>query len=225
MIKLVIFDWDDVFTLNAKDGYIKCLHDTIVDLGVHLDPEEEHRRILSKWSQPHREELRALLQEQPELLDQACDLYEEKFFGDTFVGALEFVDGANELLLRLKENYTMAIATGAHPVILRERVMPKFNVPDVFSQIFSAYEIDDPEKCKPHPYMLEEILRVHGCKPEEAVFVGDAKTDVQMGFDADVTPIVVLSGHLNREQAEELGVKYIVDDVTKIEPILEELSN
>src|SRR4051812_39507864 len=91
--KLLIFDWDDVFTLGSKEGYIQCLHETLVDLNVELEPSEEHRRILQTWSQPHREELSNLLREHPELVDEACQLYEEKFFGDTFVEALSYVAG------------------------------------------------------------------------------------------------------------------------------------
>jgi hypothetical protein len=39
MIKLLIFDWDDVFTLGAKEGYTDSLHNTLVKLNVRLDDE------------------------------------------------------------------------------------------------------------------------------------------------------------------------------------------
>jgi hypothetical protein len=41
MIKLIIFDWDDVFTLGLKEGYIHCLHETLNRRDVQLRPEEE----------------------------------------------------------------------------------------------------------------------------------------------------------------------------------------
>ncbi len=53
--------------------------------------------------------------------------------------------------------------------------------------------------------------------------VGDAKNDVLMGQAIGATPVVVLSGHLNREQAEELGVEHIIPDVTQIETVLARL--
>ncbi|MEK7059900.1 MAG: HAD-IA family hydrolase [Patescibacteria group bacterium] len=225
MIKLIIFDWDDVFTLGSKEGYIKCLHDTLVDLGVNLDPEEEHKRILSKWSQPHREELRALLREKPELLDKACELYEDKFFGGTFVEQLTYVAGANDLLKKLSNDYVLALATGAHPEVLTRQVMPKFDVPDIFAQIISAYDIDDPEKHKPHRHMLDTIMKTQGFAPNETVFVGDAASDVQMARNAGVEPIVVLTGHLNRAQAEELKVCYIIDNVGQLNSVLDMINN
>ncbi len=220
MIKLIIFDWDDVFTLGSKEAYIKCLHDTIVDLDVRLSPEEEHERILSTWSRPHRDELANLLRERPELLDKAVKIYEEKFFGGTFVNALRFVDGGIDLLNRLKDKYILAVATGAHPKILKEQVMPKFAVPNVFAQIISGYDIDDPEKHKPHPYMLQEIMRTQKVGAEETVYVGDAKKDVQMARNANVRPIVVLTGLLSRKQAEALGVKDIIPTVSTLDQVL-----
>jgi phosphoglycolate phosphatase-like HAD superfamily hydrolase len=44
-----------------------------------------------------------------------------------------------------------------------------------------------------------------------------------MAYNAHVTPIVVLSGHLNKQEAEELEVKYIIPDVTHLDKILGKL--
>ena len=54
--------------------------------------------------------------------------------------------------------------------------------------------------------------------------VGDAENDVLMAKGADVTPIVVLTGHLTKEQAENLGVKFIIPDITRLEDVLEVIS-
>ena len=220
MIRLIIFDWDDVFTIGSKEGYFKCYHETLADLGIILDPEEEKKRILAKWSRPHREELRELLKENPGLLDKACKIYEDKLFGDTFVNSLSIVKGAIELLQRLEKNYILCIATGINPIVLREKVMPRFGFPQVFSQIISSYDIENVDKQKPDPFMVEEILKTQKIGPEEAILVGDAKSDILMAKEAKVTPVAVLTGHLNRQEAEKLGVNYIIDNVTQLEGIL-----
>ena len=59
-IKLIIFDWDDVFTLGSKEGYYACYHQALEGVGVQLKPEKERKRILTKWGQSHREELKEL---------------------------------------------------------------------------------------------------------------------------------------------------------------------
>ena len=223
MIKLIIFDWDDVFTLGSKEGYFACYHMTLEKLGVCLDPKEEKKRILAKWSQSYREELRELLKENPSLLDEACEIYRKKLFGGTFINALKVLDGTVELLEKLKEKYILCLATGAHPKILKEQVMPKFNIPNVFSQIITSTDIKDIERQKPNSFMLEQIMKKQKARPQETVFVGDARTDVLMARNAGVTPIVVLTGHLSKKEAEELKVDYIIADVTHLEEVLEKL--
>jgi phosphoglycolate phosphatase len=220
-IKLIIFDWDDVFTIGSKQGYSACYHETLAGLGITLHPAEEKKRILAKWGQPHREELKELLREHPRLVEPACRLYKEKLFGHTFTDYLTLVPGTRDLLLRLKKKYVLCVATGMHPDILFTRIIPRFHIPDVFSKVISAYHITDPEKQKPHPYMVNTLLAYCNIQPDHALMVGDAESDVRMAHAAGVMPVVVLTGHLSYEQAVKLGVVHIIRDVTHLEDVLD----
>ncbi len=68
-------------------------------------------------------------------------------------------------------------------------------------------------KSKPDPYMLQLILERENISNKEVLFVSDAK-------NTGIKPVVVLSGLISKLQAEKLGVKYIIPDITKIESIL-----
>lgn len=223
MIKLIIFDWDDTFTLGSTDGYLACYHEAIVSVGIHLSPEEEKERVFPTWGTTHIRGIEALLNDNPELVPLAVKKYEECFFGDTFTNALHIVPGSVELLSRLAGRYTLAVATGGHPKLLREHIFPRFHIPDVFAQIISGYDLDDPMKGKPHPHIPEIIMKTQGVKPEETIIVGDAKNDVLMAQAAGIEPVLVLTGHTTRQEAEAMGVKYIIEDVTKLEDILKQL--
>lgn len=223
-IKLIIFDWDDVFTLGSKEGYFACYHETLNELGIYLDPNEEKKRILAKWGQDHREELKELLKEHPSLLDQACVLYEKKLFSNTFVDRLTLVAGAREMLIRLHKQYTLCVATGLHPKLFKEVIIPKFSIPNVFSEVISAYDIDDPKKQKPSPFIALNILEKYSIPPEEALVVGDAPNDMLMAQAAHITPIAVLTGHMQQVDATALGVLYVIEDVTKLESVLQKLN-
>lgn len=212
MKKLVVFDWDDVVTLGSKEGYYACYRETLNALNIVLPEDELHKRIQRRWGQPYQEELRELLLERPDLLNQANKLFEEKFWGDVFVRELREVPGANELLTYLSSKYTLAVATGNHPDMLKKKIFPRFNIPDVFAQIVTAYDVP-PEKTKPDPYTLEQIMKTQQCTPSETIYIGDAENDAKMAQNALVEPIVVLTGHLNRREAEKLGVKQILPDI------------
>src|SRR3989338_6504072 len=208
MTRLIIFDWDDVFTLGSTKGYIACYHNALKGVGIELDPVEERKRINAKWGKSQREELKELLKEHPELLDKACEIYKLNLFGETFVTGLTILPGIQDLLIRLSKQYILSLATGVHPKLLREKIMPKFKIPEVFSQIITAHDIANPELQKPNPYSLQTIMSTAGVSKEETIFIGDAENDVKMAVAAGVTPVVVLTGNLTRAQAEKLGVKY-----------------
>lgn len=223
MIKLIIFDWDDVFTLGSKEGYFACYHKALIGVGVYLEQEEEARRIIRKWGMDHIEELKELLREHPELVKRAAKIYENNLFGTTYVDCLKVVPGSTGFLLSLKKRYILALVTGIHPNVLKERIMPKFGFPQVFSYITSAYDLEA-AKTKPHPFSVLEIMKKVGVTKDETIVVGDAANDVQMAFRAGVAPVVVLTGHLNSKEANKLGVKYILDDVTKLEDVLRKIN-
>jgi phosphoglycolate phosphatase len=220
MIKLIIFDWDDVITLGSKEGYFKCYHQVLEDLGIQLDAEVEKRRIIAQWGKPYKEELRELLKENEHLLDKACTLFDQHFFGETFLKELTLAPGVIDLLTRLSKKYKLGVATGQHLDMLAGKIIPQFGIPEVFEKIITVHELKDVQLSKPHPHMIQEIIKKVGCLPSETVMVGDAENDVLMAIAAKVTPIVVLTGHLNREQAIQLGAKKIIDKVMDLESVL-----
>ena len=220
MIKLIIFDRDDVFTLGATKWYFTCYQETIKELWVHLSADEQKKRILENRWKSHEVELQGLLKEYPDLLEEACEIYESKLFGNTFIDQLELVPWSNDFLKRISSNYILSISTGLHRKMLLERVMPKFEIPKVFSQIVCTSDITDIDKQKPSPYSIKKILEDQHIKPDEAIVVGDAEWDVMMALGAHVTPVVVLTWNLTQSRAQELGVKYIMDDVTQLEDLL-----
>lgn len=220
MIKLIIFDWDDVFTLGSTAGYIACYHRALARVGVSLDPVEERKRILAKWGQPFREELAELLQEYPEKIDEAARAYEQSLSGETFLSHLTLVPGAAALLKRLKGRYLLAIASGINPSLFVDRILVRFNIPYIFNDMMSVYNVPKPEYGKPHPYLVNQLLARLNVAPENTILVGDSEGDMKMARAAGVEPVAVLTGHLNREQAAALGVKYIIQDVSQLENIL-----
>ena len=220
-IEWIIFDWDDVFTLGSKEWYYKCYLETLEELWVSLPFEEADKRIQAKWWQSHREELKELLKEKPELIDRACEIYEAKLFWGTFTSCLSLVKWAVDTLLILSnEWYNLSVATGLNSKLFREQIVPRFDIPDVFSQVISAYDIPDPTKAKPHPYMAKQILTQQNLSSDKVILVWDAWNDVWMAQSLWITPIVVLTWHLDTQQAIQLWVQHIINDVSELPKFL-----
>lgn len=102
--------------------------------------------------------------------------------------------------------------------------MKKFKIPHAFRDILSADDITEKENQKPAPYMLNKIMDFLRVAPNETIYVGDAKSDVLMAQNAGVIPVVVLTGHLSKLEAQKMGAIYIIGDVTKIEGVLKAIN-
>jgi HAD superfamily hydrolase (TIGR01509 family) len=220
MIKLIIFDWDDVFTLGAIEGYYRCTHEALRAVGVAMPEVEERRLMKETWSLGHKEQLQEILKDHPDKVQKAIEVYETHWFGNTFVDCLRIIPGTQRFLQNLATKYKLAVVTGGHPSVLKQQIFPRFHIPDVFTAVVTIYDLDDPELVKPHPFMARKIMKDTGVTPQETVVVGDGKSDVQMARNAGVEPLVVLTGLLTREEAEGLGVRHIIDNVTLLEPEL-----
>lgn len=222
MTKLIIFDWDDVFTHGSTEGYYACYKAAVDSVAPGIDLEIIKQAVKDLWGRPAKDVLARILGDKKDLIEQAHEEYERCLFSEVFLSKLSFIEGGLELLHRLANKYELAIATGIHPILLKEYVMPKFNVPkELFRKIISSYDLADQSKGKPYPDLLEIILKDQDISSDEAVMVGDALGDVKMALAARTRPIVVLTGHLTKEQATSLGVKDVIATVTDLESILE----
>ena len=225
-IKLIIFDWDDVITLGSKEGYFACYHEALGNrLGKKISWENAKDDILATWGATARDAISAILKKYPKDIKQVLDSYQKCILGKTFSDHLSVVPGIQETLRKLSRKYILCVTTGMHPETLHKYVMPKFKIPDVFSDIISGYEIKDPALRKPNPYTANLFMKKHDVLPQEAVMVGDAKNDIKMAWAAGITPIAVLTGHLTAKDAEELGLKYVILNVTHLPGVLEKMGN
>jgi len=223
MLKMIIFDWDDVFTLGSHDGYIACYHKAAQAVGVEVDQAVEQSRIFSKWGRSERTELEELLQEYPDRVDAAHIAYKEALLSDTFTDHLTLLEGSVEFLQEMSQSYRLAVASGLNPVVMKERVFPKFQIPPVFAQIMTNFDLEDPSCGKPHPDMLLKIMEDQKMSPAHTIMIGDAAGDMQMGKAAGLRTVAVLTGLMTREAAQQAETDYILENVTELKTILGEL--
>lgn len=73
---------------------------------------------------------------------------------------------------------------------------------------------------KPEPDGPLSLAALMGCKPEEAVYIGDSQTDVQTGKNAGMQVIGVSWGFRGRKALEEYGADYVVDTPQEIMDII-----
>ncbi len=219
MLKLIVFDWDDCIVQGSSEAYYATYAAAIKEHGIEVDLDTVEKQVRALWGRPHRLVIESIIGIGHTKLTDVVHSYERLVSSDFFFQHLSLITGAKEALLMLKDDYKLAIATGMNAVSLKERLIPHFDMEGIFSSIISSSELLDPGRGKPYPDMLLKLLKDFNVSSSEALMVGDASTDVLMAQAAEVRPIVVLTGQLTKEEAEQLGVRDVISSVASL-PLL-----
>jgi len=129
---------------------------------------------------------------------------------DAFLKPLE---GLTSLLGSLKKNGCMIAIATTDKSHRAKMTMERLGIIDYFSVILGADSVKRP---KPAPEMLNLILNRLNINKEEAVMVGDAVTDIQMGISAGVKTIGVTSGLATEEKLRQL-TPCVISDISHLE--------
>lgn len=209
--KLILLDFDGVITKGSNEAYFVCYHKALESVGIELDSEIEHARIVEGWGAGHVPQLKILLREHPESVDQAAQKWIECVESPSFFDHVELVAGADRAVYLMEKFANVAIVSGS-PKAFITKLLDQFGI-DGARKIFSSYDVEDPSLKKPHPHTLNLALSEFGCNPDEAIYVGDMPNDVVMARAAGIEPVVVLTGELDEKHAQELGVEKIEKDL------------
>jgi phosphoglycolate phosphatase len=103
--------------------------------------------------------------------------------------AMGLFAGMEELLIHLKENHLLAIATGKSRRGL-DRALTATGV----GLHFSASRCADETNPKPHPAMLLELMEELGFAKDQTLMIGDTSHDLAMARAAEVDSVAVTYG-------------------------------
>jgi len=113
------------------------------------------------------------------------------------------IDGVLEALGRLKGRYKLGILTSRGGKTLFKHLESTGIGTQAFDLILHKESL---RNHKPNPDALYQACEELGIRPSEAVYVGDARVDVQCARAAGMKFIGVLTGGATRKDFEECGV-------------------
>ena len=121
--------------------------------------------------------------------------------------------GVSQVLEKLNgENVLLAINSN------RSTRSIKFFTEKYFKDIdFVLIEGHNPDyPSKPHPYGVEKIIEKSGLSLQEAVYVGDSKTDIQTAKNAGIDCIIVKYGYGNENDWNDDYPIKTIDDISEL---------
>lgn len=126
--------------------------------------------------------------------------------------------GIQDLLDKLAEhNIAWGIATNK-PAAYTVPLMEQLNMQPPPAIVICPDHVQD---SKPHPESLFMAARELGCAPEEIIYIGDHKRDIQCGQRAGSITIAVAYGYVGDENIDEWKADYRVEHAQEIWPIVE----
>jgi phosphoglycolate phosphatase len=182
---LIVFDWDGTL-FDSTALIVRCMQAACEDLGIEVPSAERAAYVIGlglhdalKHAAPGLPEARY-----PELGRR----YRHHYFARQH--ELVLFDGTLEMLHALKaRNHWLGVATGKSRQGLDEALQAV-----QLQGLFDATRTADETAGKPHPMMLEQLMREFGCEPERTLMIGDTTHDLQLATNAGTASIAVSYG-------------------------------
>lgn len=208
MIKTIIFDVDGVLIDSVKIT-VEIYQKTAKKLGLRIPPSKEVLDLLGK----PLEEMERILWP-----DTNHELYIKEYRKLLMDKNFPPLDGAVDTVERLKKlGFKLGIITGKI-MFFAEKHLKEAGFDIKWFDAISTVETT--KKHKPHPDPIFHVIDKLNVKPEEALYVGDAISDYECAKNAKVEYVAVLTGCLNREELEKIGVKNIINSVSDLPEFL-----
>ncbi len=189
---LFIFDWDGTL-VDSTGKIIRCMHAAVSDMGLEKRSDQQVREIIGLG-----------LPEAIQILFPGIDSCDSAALSRCY--SAHFIEADKtpcgffpEVLMvmdRLKEEgHKLAVATGKSRRGL-DRVLSNLRM----ECFFDASRCADETKSKPHPLMLQQLLKELRVERSDAVMIGDTSFDLEMAANAGIESIAVSYGAHTKER-------------------------
>jgi phosphoglycolate phosphatase len=202
-IKLIIFDLDGTL-IDAYQAIIRSFNYTMVRLRYPRQADEVVRRAVGYGDENL---LRPFVKKDD--LKKALKIYRQHH-RSSLIRYSRLFPKVKELLRYLKiRGYKLAVASN-RPTRFSWILIRHLKLRRYFDYVLCA---DKLKNRKPHPQILNRIMRKFSVKPEEVVYVGDMNVDAQAGRRAKVMTVMVTTGSSTKKELKNEKPSYIISKV------------
>jgi phosphoglycolate phosphatase len=185
LFDLIVFDWDGTLS-DSTALIVNSLQAAVVDAGGKKPSTASALYVIGMGLRQALEYLAPDIAPEKHL-EMAASYRHHYALGQHDI---HLFPGVLEMLHELKhQHYWLAIATGKSRRGLNEALAHT-----VLKDIFDASRTADETQSKPHPLMLEELIRAFAVSPERTLMIGDTTHDLEMAHHAGCASIGVSYG-------------------------------
>lgn len=209
-LRLIIFDLDGTI-VNSYPAIIESLNFTMRRLGLKEGSDYAIKRAVG-WGD------KALVAPfvRKDKLAKALAIY-RNHHRKSLLRNVSFMPHAKKLLDHLsRKGYKLAIATN-RPAKFTHILLRSIKIEKYFDYILCKDQI---KFGKPHPSILNKIIRRFKISKQKVIYVGDMAIDICTGKRARVKTFAVCTGSSSMEELKKEGPTYIARNLKKIFQIL-----
>ncbi len=214
--KLIIFDVDGTIWDSEKDVFLAFNHTLNENAGFEIGKEEFQKLAGLSLGNMFKNVL-------PDDKKQLSGEYEKKY-KQYYIDEGHYTD-ATDLFANVKETidyfknegFFMAVAS-SKPKRILDKMIKHFNL-EGFSYVLGTEESNF--KHKPDPEIINYIIDNLNVSKEDAVIVGDSKSDILAGKNAKIDTIAVTYGYDKPENLMKLEPTYMIDEFSELSEIIE----
>ncbi len=201
---LIAFDWDGTL-FDSTRIIARCIQRAVVDVGGAMPSDKAAAYVIGMGL------MQALAHAAPDVPQQKYPelgaRYRHHYLAQQ--NDLSLFEGVLPMLDELKErHHWLAVATGKSRRGLDE-VLHLVQLKGVFDGSRTA----DETAGKPHPLMLQELMREFGTGPDRMLMIGDTTHDLQMALNAGCAAVGVSYGAHPPEDFGSLKPLFVADSV------------
>lgn len=204
---LIAFDWDGTL-FDSTRIIARCLQRAVADVGGAVPTDQAAAYIIGMGLQE------ALAHAAPDVPPSKYPELGARFrhYYVSHKDDLFLFDGVLALLEELKaRQHWLAVATGKSRRGLDETLHAV-----ELKGVFDGSRTADETASKPHPRMLEELMREFGVEPARMLMIGDTTHDLQMARNAGCASVGVSYGAHAPETFGSLGPRFIAHSVQEL---------
>lgn len=211
MVSLLIFDLDGTLA-DTKDDIAMAVNLTLKDFGL---PEKDSETIYGYVGDGVRRLLQRAFEGQPPgLYEQALKVFRGHYLAH-LLDTTRFYPGVLDVLDHFRGK-KKAIATNK-PFEYTEKIIEGLGVKDRFDLILGG---DSTLHLKPHPAIIQEVLRRLGVKADQALMVGDGVNDILAAREARVRSCAVGYGLGRVEDLLAAGPDLFCENIKELQRLL-----
>ncbi len=175
MIKAIIFDVDGVL-VDSFEANFKFFQELFTKTGYKPPTREEYKKLFAKSL---KDVIQTVTNESEEKVQEIWELGASRGVPHD-VNLMKMPVDADKIIKQLSKSYQLGLVTSR----IREYLFEAPQLAELKNYFKVAVTYEDTVKHKPDPEPLLLAVEQFGIKPDEAVYIGDADSDVKAARDA-----------------------------------------